>query len=68
MRIHGVSPEFVTQLKALGYTGVGVDALVSLRIHGVTTDFIRRVQGRATGKAVTVDRLVSMRIHGEEPE
>jgi hypothetical protein len=46
---------------------VAVDELVSLRIHGVTTEFVRRVQGR-TGKAVTVDHLVSLRIHGEEPE
>ena len=44
-----------------------MDDLVSLRIHGVTTDFVKRVQGRS-GKSVTVDRLVSMRIHGQNPE
>jgi hypothetical protein len=38
-----------------------------MRIHGVTTDFVKRVQGRQ-GKAVSVDRLVSMRIHGEGGE
>jgi hypothetical protein len=31
-----------------------------MRIHGVTTDFVKRVQGRS-GKGVSVDQLVSMR-------
>jgi hypothetical protein len=44
-----------------------VDDLVSLRIHGVTTDFVKRVQGRS-GKSVSVDQIVSMRIHGQNPE
>jgi hypothetical protein len=43
-----------------------VDALVSMRIHGVTPDFVKRVKSSA-GRPVTVDRLVEMRIHGREP-
>jgi hypothetical protein len=46
---------------------VSVDDLVTMRIHGVTTDFIKRVQNRQ-GKTVAVDRLVSMRIHGQDEE
>ena len=36
-----------------------------MRIHGVTTEFVKRVLGRS-GRAVDVQRLVSMRIHGQE--
>ncbi len=33
-----------------------------MRIHGVTIDFVKRMQERDIG--VTVDELVTMRIHG----
>ena len=47
---------------SLGYEHLSADDLVSMRIHGVTTEFARRVKEREP--AVTVDELVSMRIHG----
>jgi hypothetical protein len=47
-----------------GFRDVSVDDLVSMRIHGVTTEFARRVKQREPG--VTVDELVSMRIHGRD--
>ena len=40
---------------------------MSLRIHGVSSDFVKRVQGRS-GKSVSLDQVVSMRIHGQSPE
>ena len=35
MRIHGVSPEFVADMKSRGLKNLTVDQLVSLRIHGI---------------------------------
>ena len=62
-----MSPEFAKELMALGYSKIGVDELVTLRIHGVTSDFVKRVQGRS-GKGVSLDHVVSMRIHGQSAE
>jgi len=64
MRIHGMSTEFVRQIRDLGFRDASVDDLVSMRIHGVTTEFARKVKARDPG--VTVDELVSMRIHGRD--
>ena len=54
--------DFVRQIRDLGFRDVSVDDLVSMRIHGVTPEFARRVKAREPG--VTVDDLVGMRIHG----
>ena len=44
MRIHGVTAEFVKELRALGYNDLDVDDLVKMRIHGVTPQFIRELR------------------------
>ena len=46
MRIHGMSTEFVRQIRDLGFRDASVDDLVSMRIHGVTTEFARKVKAR----------------------
>jgi hypothetical protein len=38
-----------------------------MRIHGVSPEFIQRVNGKS-GRKASVDRLVSMRIHGSDRE
>ena len=35
MRIHGVSPEFISEMKSRGMKDLTIDKLVSLRIHGI---------------------------------
>ena len=40
LRTHGVTPEFLREIAALGYKRASVSDLVALRIHGVTPDYI----------------------------
>jgi hypothetical protein len=35
MRIHGVTPEFISKLQSRGMKDLTIDKLVSLRIHGI---------------------------------
>ena len=35
MRIHGVTPEYITSLKSHGMKDLTIDQLVSMRIHGI---------------------------------
>jgi hypothetical protein len=63
MRIHGVTPEFVRELKELGYGGLERRQLVRMRIHGVDPAFIREVH-KAGFKDLTPDELVDFSIHG----
>ena len=60
-------PEFVRDLKSLGYDHVPVDDLVSMRIHGATPEFVRDLKSLGYDH-IPVDSLVSMRIHGVSPE
>jgi hypothetical protein len=87
-------PDFVTQLKKLGYDApgdeqlfsmllmdVGVEfarsirdaglnastkQLIELRIHGVTTDYVRETQ-RSGYRRLGVQDYIDMKIHGVEP-
>jgi hypothetical protein len=58
-----VTPQFIRELKELGYGTVSTERLVEFRIHGVDAAFIR--EARAAGyKDLTERDLVDMSIHG----
>src|SRR2546427_6523487 len=67
MAVLDVSREFVRQLDALGYSRLGLDDLLSLRIHGADPAFIREVKDLGYDH-LPVDDLVSFRIHGATPD
>ncbi len=66
LRRHGVTPEFLGALAALGYKQASVNDLVSLKIHGATPEYISEMTA-LLGKQ-SLDELVALRIHGVTPE
>jgi hypothetical protein len=61
-----VTPEFVRELKELGYEGLAAGLLVEMRSHGVTPEFIRDVQEAGYRRPAPED-LIQLRDHGVEP-
>lgn len=56
---------FVGGLAALGYKDLTVDQLIALKVHGVTTEFVRDLL--AAGLKLKMDEIVALQIHGAQP-
>lgn len=61
--IFGVNPEFVRELRSLGFKNLDSDKLVAFRIHGVTPKFISEMHSLGF-RSLDSDELVTFRIHG----
>ncbi len=56
---------FVGGITALGYKDLSVDQLISLKVHGVTTEYVRELL--AAGLKLKIDEIVGFAIHGAQP-
>jgi len=65
MRIHGVTPAFINEIKQAGYDRLTVDKLVEFRIHGVSAKFIKELRD-AGYTDLSADDLVEIRINGRD--
>ena len=66
MRIFDVTPEYIHEMRSLGFRDIDDDDLIATRIHGVTPQYIRET--RAAGWDLDLDELQATRIHGATPE
>jgi beta-lactamase regulating signal transducer with metallopeptidase domain/sporulation protein YlmC with PRC-barrel domain/uncharacterized protein YnzC (UPF0291/DUF896 family) len=57
---------YIEEMKSVGLNNLDVDQLVSLKIQGVTADYVREI--RASGFNPGVDELISMKIQGVTPQ
>jgi hypothetical protein len=62
LAVHDIGPRFASEIRTTGTNISTVDQLVSMRIHGVTAEFIRGIQ--QSGYKPEPDELVKLRIHG----
>jgi beta-lactamase regulating signal transducer with metallopeptidase domain len=57
---------YIDELRSAGLTNLSVDDLITLKIQGITADYVRDM--RAAGLDTRVHRLVSMKVQGITPE
>jgi beta-lactamase regulating signal transducer with metallopeptidase domain len=65
-RDHGVTSEYIAELKQLGYP-VSVEQAIRLRDHGVDAEFIRDIQKEGYSQ-ISLDMAVKLIDHGVSPE
>lgn len=65
MRIHGVTLDYIQQMRSGGYTTLVAKDYVEMRIHGVTPELVSEL--KKAGYDIPAKKVVEMRIHGVTP-
>lgn len=62
MRTHGLSKEYIAEMRASGYDDLRARDYVEFKIHGVQPQFVREL--KASGYTMRPEKIVELRIHG----
>jgi len=63
LKIHGVQPQFMADLRGSRNRKLTFENLVTLKIHGVTARYVRELEELGYD-TITADDIVALRIHG----
>jgi hypothetical protein len=63
-RDHGVTPDYIAAMGALGYKEVPIDNLIRMRDHGVTPEYVLEVQKPGI-KNPSIDDIIRLRDRGD---
>ncbi len=67
MSRHGVTPEYIDEMAALGYPSLSAGQLIELRSHGVHPEYAKAL-AQAGFDELSTDQLVIMRSQGVSPD
>lgn len=65
-RIFGVDPDYVREMRDVGFDRLSADKLVETKIHGATPEYIREM--RASGEDLPLNQYIESRIFRVTPE
>ena len=61
-RDHGVTPEYVSELRQMGYK-ISLEQAIQLRDHGVSAEFVQTIKKEGFG-VIAVDKAIELLDHG----